>query len=103
MRKSPGSPGLDTEVPALREDGADQHRILVVEDETLLALHLSSMLEDLNYGVCGMAASGADALDIAARERPALALKGRLRRRVAGDAPVGPAPLGSGGVELPSP
>ena len=74
MDKSLGGSGSDGGIPVLREGGTDQNRILVVEDETLVALHLSSMLEDLNYDVCGMAPSGAAALDIAGRERPALAL-----------------------------
>ncbi|HYG86652.1 MAG TPA: response regulator [Azospirillum sp.] len=54
--------------------GSDPVRLLVVEDEAIVALYLSDMLEELNYNVCGVAASGAAALDIAARERPALAL-----------------------------
>lgn len=52
----------------------DPVRILVVEDEVLVALCLSDMLEELRYDVCGVAASGAQALDIAERERPTLAL-----------------------------
>ena len=49
-------------------------RLLVVEDEALVALYLSDILEDLSYDVCGLASSGAEALDIAAREQPVLAL-----------------------------
>ncbi|QCO05361.1 response regulator [Azospirillum argentinense] len=49
-------------------------RVLVVEDETIVAMYLTDMLEELSYEVCGVAANAADALKIAERERPALAL-----------------------------
>lgn len=41
--------------------------ILVVEDEELLSLHLSDMLEDLGYDVVGTAATGQAALRAATR------------------------------------
>jgi CheY-like chemotaxis protein len=49
-------------------------RLLIVEDETLVALFLSDILAELNCDVCGVAASGSEALGIAGRERPTLAL-----------------------------
>ncbi len=49
-------------------------RLLVVEDEAIVAMYLSDVLEDMNYEVCGVAASADEALAIADRERPALAL-----------------------------
>lgn len=59
-------------VPGTR--AGDPPSILVVEDEAVVALYLSSLLEDLSYAVCGVAATGAAALGIAEQERPALAL-----------------------------
>jgi signal transduction histidine kinase/CheY-like chemotaxis protein len=49
-------------------------RILVVEDESIVALDLQSSLEHLGYEVVGTAATGADALRIAAAQTPDLAL-----------------------------
>ncbi|MBX6375828.1 MAG: response regulator [Acetobacteraceae bacterium] len=49
-------------------------RILVVEDEALLAMHLEDLLVSLGHESCGAAATGAAALELAARERPDLAL-----------------------------
>ena len=74
MNHSRGGSRTGTGSSDSRNAGINQHRILVVEDEAIVALYLSDMLEDLSYDLCGMAASGAAALDIAARERPALAL-----------------------------
>lgn len=59
---------------AFSGDSAGPVRVLVVEDEALVAMFLTDVLEDLHYEVCGVAASAADALTIAERERPALAL-----------------------------
>lgn len=49
-------------------------RVLVVEDETIVALDLAQMLEDLGAEVCGTAASGAEALRKARALRPRLAV-----------------------------
>jgi two-component system, response regulator PdtaR len=49
-------------------------RVLVVEDETIVALDLIQMLEDLGADVCGSAVSGADALRKAHALRPELAV-----------------------------
>ena len=49
-------------------------RVLVVEDEALIALETSSHLEDWGYAVCGVAASGSEALRQAEQTRPELAL-----------------------------
>jgi diguanylate cyclase (GGDEF)-like protein len=49
-------------------------RILVVEDERIVALDLSSTLEDLGYRVVGVAATGAEAHQLANQERPDLVL-----------------------------
>lgn len=54
--------------------GSAPVRVLVVEDESIVAMYLTDVLEDMEYEVCGVAASGAEALAIAERERPSLAL-----------------------------
>lgn len=47
-------------------------RILVVEDEAIVARDLSQRLEGLGYGVTGIAASGAEALALAEKTHPNL-------------------------------
>lgn len=48
--------------------------ILIVEDEAIVALDLRQHLEDMGYGVAGIAESGDDAIAIAERTAPALTL-----------------------------
>ena len=49
-------------------------RILIVEDERIVAAHLQQMLRELGYDAYAVAASGADALAIARQTRPDIAL-----------------------------
>jgi|GEM_PF-6675257 len=49
-------------------------RILVVEDEMIVAEDLSESLRSLGYGICGAAASGEDAVNMALRLMPDLVL-----------------------------
>jgi CheY-like chemotaxis protein len=49
-------------------------RVLVVEDETLIALDLEDRLAHLGYDVCGFARSGPEAVAAADRLRPDLVL-----------------------------
>ncbi len=49
-------------------------RILIVEDEALTALALQKQLENLGHEVCGLTASGEEALVLAASFRPDLVL-----------------------------
>lgn len=49
-------------------DDARDKRILIVEDEPIVAIALQDMLEDLGYTVVGPALRLAAALDLAARE-----------------------------------
>jgi AmiR/NasT family two-component response regulator len=49
-------------------------RLLIVEDERLVALDLCGTLEELGYAVVGTAASSSEALRVADRERPDLVL-----------------------------
>ncbi|MDF2975027.1 MAG: response regulator [Microvirga sp.] len=48
-------------------------RILVVEDEILIALELESLLQDLGHDVVGIAASSKDALSLGRDLKPDLA------------------------------
>jgi two-component system, response regulator PdtaR len=48
-------------------------RILIVEDEFLIALELESLLQDIGHDVVGIAASSAEAIDLAKRSSPDLA------------------------------
>ena len=49
-------------------------RLLIVEDEAIVAKDLSARLSHLGYTVVGTAATGADAVEIAARLNPDLVL-----------------------------
>ncbi len=49
-------------------------RILIVEDEQLVAADLEAKLTRLGYEVVGLAASGVDALRLASEEHPELVL-----------------------------
>lgn len=49
-------------------------RVLVVDDESAVALALKEAVEDLGHEVCGIAHSEPDAVALAASERPDLAL-----------------------------
>jgi CheY-like chemotaxis protein len=55
-----------------REDisAADAPRILIVEDTLLVAWHLESLLRELNFEVCGLAANGEDAIEQATESAP---------------------------------
>jgi diguanylate cyclase (GGDEF)-like protein/PAS domain S-box-containing protein len=52
----------------------DAHRILIVEDERIIALDLQNRLQKLGYEVVGSAANGSDAVDKATRLRPDMVL-----------------------------
>ncbi|HEX6978430.1 MAG TPA: response regulator [Alphaproteobacteria bacterium] len=48
--------------------------VLIVEDEALVAMFIADLLEALDYAVCGIAASGAHALELAELHRPRAAI-----------------------------
>ncbi|HEV2336532.1 MAG TPA: response regulator [Stellaceae bacterium] len=48
--------------------------ILIVEDEALIASYIEEVLGESGFGVAGLAASGREALSLAAEHHPALAL-----------------------------
>jgi len=45
-------------------------KILVVEDEFIVAFELKAALEGMGYTVCGMVSSGEDAIEFVERETP---------------------------------
>jgi two-component system, response regulator PdtaR len=49
-------------------------RILIAEDETIIRLDLRSILEGAGFDVCGEARDGEEAVALAERERPDLAI-----------------------------
>ncbi|MDB5595179.1 MAG: hypothetical protein JWM36_2140 [Hyphomicrobiales bacterium] len=51
-----------------------QLRILIVEDEVLLALDLEDLLTDFGYAVCGIASTAGDAEQMAEELKPDLVL-----------------------------
>ncbi len=59
-----------------------QKKILVVEDEAVIAMLLAKVLETLGYTVAGPVANGADAIQLAGSEHPDLIL---MDIRIEGD------------------
>ena len=49
-------------------------KILIAEDETLIRLDLRTTLEEAGFEVCAEAKNGREAVELAARERPDLAI-----------------------------
>lgn len=54
--------------------GAFTQRVLVVEDNQLLALEIGAVIADMGHVVCGTATTEREALDLVETERPTLAL-----------------------------
>ncbi|MBN2098974.1 MAG: response regulator [Dehalococcoidia bacterium] len=60
-------------------------RVLVVEDEGVISLHIQTMLRSMGYSVCGSASSGHEAIEKAGELRPDLILMDvRLREPLDG-------------------
>jgi CheY-like chemotaxis protein len=55
-------------------NGAPKWRVLIVEDEFIVGLHLESILERLGHQVVGVVADETEALHLVATERPDLIL-----------------------------
>jgi two-component system, response regulator PdtaR len=53
---------------------ASNLRLLIAEDDELVVLGLTLVMEQLGYDVCGVARTAVEAVDIAERHRPDLAL-----------------------------
>jgi len=65
------SDGFKVVVPT---DTSKPASILIVEDEALIASYIEEVLGESGFAVAGIAASGQEALSLAAQTRPALAL-----------------------------
>lgn len=81
MHHSAGGSGAASEDRSAREAAADLRagptelkRILIAEDEHLLAAALAENLRTLNYEVIGPVANGRQAVELARQQRPQLAL-----------------------------
>ncbi len=72
----------DDSASADGEPGKAKQRILVVEDDFLVALQMESALTEAGFEVAGIAATGEDAIELASSERPRLAV---MDVRLAGD------------------
>lgn len=55
-------------------DGERVLRVLIVEDEILIAMHLETLVKDMGLEVCGIVATGVGALDMAASMQPDIIL-----------------------------
>ncbi|MBI1751348.1 MAG: response regulator [Acidobacteria bacterium] len=51
-----------------------QPQILIVEDEAIVAMDLKLHLQDLGYGVAGLASTGEESISLAAQQKPGLVL-----------------------------
>lgn len=69
-----GVDNVFTTVTAPESIGRPRGRVLIIEDEALIALETSSHLEDWGYAVCGIAGNSIEALRQAEETRPELAL-----------------------------
>jgi DNA-directed RNA polymerase specialized sigma24 family protein len=74
---------LDCDLPTLRELVEDSGRelaaeiatdVLIIEDETFIAMDIEALIESLGHRVIGVARTHAEALALAAKKRPGLIL-----------------------------
>lgn len=65
---------LTHRLPNVQSRGAATARVLIVEDDYLVALELEHHLREAGLAVVGTAATAEEALDIAAREKPEIAI-----------------------------
>lgn len=73
-----------TDSPSVEPWTDRKARVLIVEDEAIIAWQLSDMVEDLGHEVCGTVAGEPEAVAAAAREKPDLILMD-VRLRAGGD------------------
>ncbi len=75
--------GLAGDQDRRAEKQADKaERILIVEDDFLVAMQMESALADAGFEIAGIASSGEDAIELAMSERPRLVV---MDVRLAGD------------------
>jgi CheY-like chemotaxis protein len=67
---------VTAEISAAREAIADslQSRVMIIEDEAIIALHIKSIVEDLGHAVAGIARTRGEAVAMAAQVGPELVL-----------------------------
>jgi len=56
------------------QDGNVQNRVLIVDDEFLIVMGLSLVIEEMGMEVCASAATAEDAVALAQRHRPSIVL-----------------------------
>ena len=69
-----GSPETRDQAWRNRKDGSGRRRVLIVEDEFLLALQVEQLLTDAGFTITGLAADAATAVRLASETRPHLVL-----------------------------
>lgn len=65
---------LGSGIEPLTFEKAGPPRIMIVEDEPLIALDLSSILQEMGCAICAVAETAEEAVEAARRERPDLIL-----------------------------
>ena len=67
---------VTAEIDAAREAIADslQSRVMIIEDEAIIALHIKSIVEDLGHDIAGIARTRSEAVAMAAQTGPELVL-----------------------------
>jgi CheY-like chemotaxis protein len=67
---------VTTEIAAALQAISDSlhAQVMIIEDESIIALHIKSIVEDLGHSVTGVARTRTEAVDLALRNRPELVL-----------------------------
>ena len=67
---------VENDITSARREITDalQSRVLIIEDESIIALHIASIVEDLGHTVAGIARTRAEATALAAQTMPELVL-----------------------------
>jgi len=67
---------VTAEIDGAREAIADslRSRVMIIEDEAIIALHLKSIVDDLGHDCSGIARTRSEAVEMAARDDPELVL-----------------------------
>ena len=74
MAAAPGRPEPQAAIVGKTPDRSTPRRVLIVEDETIVAMSLEALVEDFGLEPCGVAATGIDAVALARALRPDLVL-----------------------------
>ncbi len=63
---------VTAEIDAARQAIADslQSQVMIIEDESIIALHIKSIVEDLGHDVAGIARTRSEAVAMAAQHQP---------------------------------